>query len=846
MLRGTAAFTADLPVPDGCLHAAFVRSTVAHGELRSVDLREAEQTPGVVAVFEAAGLGLAPLEYYRATTLDGQMARPLLAAERVRFVGEPVAVVLADSLAAALDAAELVEVDIDELSAVIDVEQAAADEVLLFPDAGTNIVRPLDPPDGGGFVGSPGLSAAAADAPETADSELSGSAAAAADSAAGAGQPSDDTARASDEHQRRGDEHDPCAGAHCVVELVCENDRITSLPIEPCAIVATPFELIRGTPLAEGAPPDCEIDIWSTGQGVHSAPYLYRRLLGVPVSAVRVREPHVGGGFGGRGDPMPEFFVVARAAQLLERPVRWAQSRQEQFVSMPYGRGQRHRIRMGFDSQGRIVGIDVVMWCDAGAYPHMAPALAAASYRQSTGLYRVPRLRYRYGAAVTNAPPVGAYRGAGQPEVNAALERAIDAGARKLGLNPVDVRRRNLLRTDDLPFDTGTGITIDSGDPLLALEAAAELIDAPRWQDLAADRKAAADPSDADDATRLSGAASGQRAEAGGESSSGQRHSADAGTTYLGVGYGCYSQTAGSGDDPDYASLELGDDGSVLVTCGSHGHGQGHHSLWAQVVSARVGVADSAVRVNDADSVTSSYGGVTGGSRTAAVLGSQVAAAATELRTRICEVAGELLEASPDDIEVTPDGAHVVGVPARLATWPDIAAAAPDGISATVNERRSGPTHPYGTHAAAVEVDAETGEVTLLAFAAVDDCGRMLHEASVEGQQHGGAVAGISQALMEVARWDADGTPRTTTLADYLIPAASELPPIDTARLGIPTDRNDLGVRGIGENGAIAAPPAVQNAVIDALTHLGVTHIDIPLTPQRVWEAIRAAETAAR
>ena len=770
MLRGSAAFTADLPLPDGCLHAAFVRSMVAHGDLRSVDLREAEQAPGVVAVFEAAGLGLEPLEYYRATTLGGQMARPLLATERVRFVGEPIAVVLADSPVHALDAAELVAVEIDGLPAVVDTEQAAAGEVLLFPDAGTNVVRPLDPPDSGGFLSPP--------------TELD-------DAAAPAAEPGED----------------PCAGAHCVVELVCENDRITSLPIEPCAIVATPFELIRGTPAAQGASPDCEIDIWSTGQGVHSAPYLYRRLLGIPVTAVRVREPQVGGGFGGRGDPMPEFFVAARAAHLIERPVRWVQSRQEQFVSMPYGRGQRHRIRMGFDPEGRIVGIDVVMWCDAGAYPHMAPMLTAASYRQSTGLYRVPRLRYRIGSAVTNAPPTGAYRGAGQPEVNAALERAIDAGARKLSLDPADVRRRNLLRADELPFDTGTGIVLDSGDPHRALDTAQELIDAEHWQALAAERRAAGSRS-----------------------------------ALIGIGYGCYSQTAGSGDDPDYTSLELGADGSVLVTCGSHGHGQGHHSLWAQITSARVGIAASAVRVNDADSVTASAAGVTGGSRTSFVLGSQLAEAATQLRARICEVAGELLEASPDDIDVTPDGAHVAGVPSRLVSWTDIAAAAPEGISATVNERRSGPTHPYGTHAAAVEVDAETGRTTLLAFAAVDDCGRMLHEASVEGQQHGGAAAGISQALMEAARWDADGTPRTTTLVDYLIPAAADVPAIDTARLGIPTDRNELGARGIGENGAIAAPPAVQNAVIDAVAHLGVTHIDIPVTPQRVWEAVQAAQ----
>ena len=769
MLRGTARFTADLPLPDGCLHAAFVRSTAAHGELRSVDMREAEQAAGVVAVFEAAGLGLEPLEYYRATTMGGQMARPLLAHGRVRFVGEPVAVVLAESPASALDAAELVVVDIDELPAVIDVELAAADDVLLYPDAGTNVVHPLDPPDSGGFLSAP--------------TELDDSAAPPAETG-----------------------EDPCAGAHCVVELVCENGRISSVPIEPCAIVATPFEVMRGTPLADGASPDCELDIWSTGQGVHSAPYLYRRMLGIPVTAVRVREPHVGGGFGGRGDPMPEFFVVARAAQLLDRPVRWVESRQEQFISMPYGRGQRHRIRMGFDADGRIIGIDVVMWCDAGAYPHMAPMLTAASYRQSTGLYRVPRLRYRIGSAVTNAPPTGAYRGAGQPEVNAALERAIDAGARKLGLDPADVRRRNLLGASELPYDTGTGITLDSGDPHGALQAAHDLIDAKRWRTLAAERRAGGDR-----------------------------------TSLIGVGYGCYSQTSGSGDDPDYASLELGADGSVLVTCGSHGHGQGHHSLWAQITSARVGVATDAVRVNDADSATSTSGGVTGGSRTSFVLGSQIAEAATELRARICEVAAELLEASPDDIEVTPDGAHVAGVPSRLANWTDIATAAPDGISVTATERRSGPTHPYGTHAAAVEVDAETGRVRLLAFAAVDDCGRMLHETSVEGQQHGGAVAGISQALMELAQWDADGTPRTTSFVDYLIPAAPDVPAIETARLGTPTDRNELGARGIGENGAIAAPPAVQNAVIDAVAHLGVTHIDIPVSPQRVWEAVNAA-----
>ncbi len=747
MLRGSSRYTADLPLWPDTLHAVFVRSSVAHGDLLSIECAAAREAPGVVAVWTATELGLPAHSYYPATTLDGVMARPLLAAERVRFVGEPVAVVVAETLPLAIDAAELVEVDIEARPAIIDPYTSAHNPAdLLFPAAGTNVVLPLD---GHGVGGSTS---------------------------------------------------DPLIGAAFVGEVVSDSPRLTSAPIEPCAIVAAPSDDAEGPGL----------DVVCTGQGVHRQHETFASVLGLAPRAVRVRHPDVGGAFGGRGDALAEFLVVGALAQRLGRPVRWVQSRQEQFFSMPYGRGQRHHFRVGLDAEGRIVGVDASMWCDAGAYPHMAPVLAGASRRQCTGMYRVPQFRYRYGAAVTNLPPVGAYRGAGQPEVNLALERAIDQAARVAGLDPVEVRRRNLLRPAELPWPTGTGIEIDSGDAVEAMETALSAIDGEGWRQEGLLRRERGD----------------RRA--------------------IGVGVGCYAQTAGSGDGADYAHLELASDGSVLVSCASAGHGQGHWSLWAAMVSGALGIAPERVTVVDADTEVAPHGQTTGGSRTSFVLGSQITAAAGQLFEAARLVAADLLEAHPDDLVVSDDGWSVAGVPARLVSWADVAGH-DEPLSTQVETRIGGPTHPYGTHAAVVEVDLDTGGVELLAYVAVDDCGTVLDTASVEGQQHGGAVAGIAAALWEAALWEPDGTPRTATLGDYLLPSAAELPMIATIRPGIPTKRNPLGARGIGENGAIAGPAAVQNAVIDALAHLGVDHIDIPVTPERVWSAIhRAGQVAVR
>jgi len=737
MLRGSGIYTEDLPLPHGCLHAAFVRSNDAHGDLVSIDVSEAASLPGVVAVLTCDDLDVEPFSYFPELPLAEHMRRSVLASGRVRFVGEPVALVLAESREAALDAAEMVVVETDPLPAVASVDVArSANAQLVHTAAGTNVLVQL-----------------------------------------------------------RDRSIDPLIDAAVVAAVEVDNPRLISAPLETSGIVVVPGQQAGAGDI---------LDVWCTSQGPQGPRDHLARALGLPPERVRVRSPLVGGGFGGRGGALFEFFSIAAAALALGRPIRWIESRSELFFSMPHGRGQHHNLRIGFDTDGTITGLDAEMWCDTGAYPHMAALLAGASRRQCTGMYRVPEFSYRYGAAVTNTPGVGAYRGAGQPEVTAAIERAMDVGAELLDIDPIELRLRNLIRPEELPYETGTGITIDSGDPGYVLRHAAEIADVAGWR---------------------------QEQDA--------RRNADA-TCQIGIGVSCYAQTAGSGGEADAAQLELGSDGSVLISCGSQGHGQGHHSLWAALVAERVGVAIDVVRIQDGDTRAVPESQTTGGSRTAQLLGGQVAAGADVLLERAKLAAARLLEADPLDLVASENGIAVAGVPARLVSWPEVAAESDDPITVTVDVPGSGPTHPYGTHISVVEVDVETGEVRLLSHLAADDCGVVLNEESTIAQQHGGAVSGISQALFEVAQWDEDGTPRTVTFADYLIPAASDLPFIDTVRIGLPTDRNALGVRGIGENGAIGSPPAVQNAVVDALRHLGVHHIDVPLTPQRVWEALRA------
>ncbi|MCP5027674.1 MAG: xanthine dehydrogenase family protein [Actinomycetia bacterium] len=725
-VTGAAQFLADLPASDS-LHACFVRSTVAHGDLIAVDTAAATSHPGVVAIFAATDLELPPFRYFEAT--PEAMARPPLASDRVRHVGDPIAVVVADSPAAAADAAELVVVEIDPLPALIDPHEAGrADALPLFPAHGTNWVFEPD------------------EAPL----------------------------------------EDVLADATVAAEERVTCPRVASAPLECSGI------LVR--------PDGDRLDTWVTSQGVHIVRDELAAALSRPPETLRVRSPMVGGGFGGRAHIPIEFVAVAAAADHLDRPVRWIETRTENLLTMAQGRGQVHDITVGLDADGLIVGVRARMVADAGAYPHMAPILAGASRRQCTGPYRVPRFDYRYGAVATNTPPVGAYRGAGQPEVTSALERAIDRGALGLGLDPAKVRRRNLLNPSDLPWSTGTGITIDSGDHRAALERALDLIG---YDDIRRRQQAPGHP-------------------------------------LVGIGLSCYSQTSGSGTDPEYGALTINDEGQAIITCGSPGQGQGHHSLWAEIADAVLGVGLDRVTVIDADSDAAPSGLTTGGSRTAQNLGPLIEHLAGDTLNQGRALAAERLEVDPADLVVGAGGLQVAGVPASLVSWADLAAAAgPDGVGSVRNERPSGPTHPYGTHVSVVEVDPDTGGVALVRHLAVDDCGVVMNPASVTGQQHGGSVSGIAPVLWEAMAWDGNGNPRTATFVDYLLPAASELPFLEVDVPAIPSTRNPVGARGIGENGCIAATAAVLNAVVDALRPLGVSHLDLPLTPEKVWGAIR-------
>ncbi len=736
LVRGGTAFVRDLPHHD-CLHLAFVRSIQAHGDLVGIDTTAAAVQPGVSAVVTAADLALPPFRFF--DPIPEPFARPLLATDRVRFVGELVAVVAADSAAHAVDAAEAVVVEVAPRPAVVD-PRTAADAPPLFDGTDSNVVMRYD----------------------------------------------------------KGRVDDLFELAAHVETGRYPNQRLCSAPLEPSGVIARPT--------ADGG-----LDVWATGQGTHVIRHELAKALGLDESLIRVRSAAVGGGFGGRHSAPVEVLVTAAVARHLGCPVRWDETRSENLASMPHGRAQDHTVAVGFDDDGRIVGLRVHNLADCGAYPHFGPLMPFMSRKLAPGPYRVPRVDYAWTAVATTANPVGPYRGAGQPEVTNGLERTIDNAARALGLDPLELRRRNLLRPDELGVPTVGGLTYDSGDYAAALDKAAELIgyDGHTGYDAVRARQAE---------MRAAG-----------------------GPVLLGVGFACYVSYVDT--SPEHASVTVEADGSIGVRCGTFSHGQSHATTIGDVVAAELGVAREAIHYLDGDSDGTPTGGGTGGSRSAQMGGGAALLAARAGGERARAIAATLLEANPDDLVLMPDGMGVAGVPASVVGWDRLAAAAEaEGrplAESVDHEMEGGGSHPSGTHASVVEVDTETGRVRLVAHVAVDDCGTVLNRAVVEGQQHGGSAAGIGQALFEAFTYYPDGNPRTVTFADYLLPSAADLPSFVTATMDIASPVSPTGAKGIGENGAIVAPTAVQNAVVDALAHLGVTHIDLPLTPERVWRAAR-------
>lgn len=749
LLTGKGTFVAGLPI-EGCTAAVFVRSPFAHARVRSIDTAAAAGAPGVVGVFTGADLGLAPLQGFMA--LNRSCARPPLADGKVRFVGDAVAMVVAESEAAAADAAELVTVDYDPLPAVVDLEAAVAPGApLQFEELGSNVAAGFaDPPDA-----------------------------------------------------------DPFAGAATIVRAQLENQRVAVVPMETDAVAAVPGE--------DGA--GHELTVYVSTQMPHAFADALSRYFGIDRPRVRVVAPHVGGAFGGKVGLGSEHAAVVAAARRVGRPVRWVQTRSESFMAMPHGRGQVQWVEMGFDGDGHITGMHCRILGDAGAYAGFGGALALGPTRMmAQGVYEIPVIRYDAAAVLTNTTPIGAFRGAGRPEAAEMLERMMDIAADELGMEPVELRRRNLRPPFNSPVTTVMGTTYDTGDYQRALDAALALAG---YDQLRAEQAA----------RRAAGA-----------------------TRQLGIGVGVYVEiTAGAGG-AELGAVEVHRDGTATIRVGTSAHGQGHATAFSMIVSDTLGIPLEEIHFVQSDTAAVERGFGTGGSRSLQLGGSAVLQAAAQVLERGRALAAAELEASAEDIVVHETGGlGVAGVPSKALTWAELATLAEgdgragrepgDGgpLASTVDFAQADATFPFGAHVSVVEVDMETGRVVPLRHVAVDDCGRILNPLLVTGQQHGGIAQGLGQALWEEMIFDGEGNPVTATLADYEMPSAAELLSFESSNTETPTPHNPLGAKGIGESGTIGSTPAAHNAVVDALSHLGVRHVAMPCTPERVWRAIEAA-----
>jgi carbon-monoxide dehydrogenase large subunit len=747
LIQGQGTYVDNLDFPNA-LHLVFVRSPFAHARITGIEIEEAASAPGVRAVYTSENLSLAA--QVGAIPLNAACARPPLAVGKVRFVGDVVAAVIADTRAQAQDAAELVVVDYDPLGAVVDLEAALApDAPLQFEELGSNI-------------------------------------------AAGEREPAGE---------------DPLAGADTVVRLTMRNQRLAPMPMEPHAMLAMP-----GAADGSGDKSDYDATVYVSTQAAHGFHQAIAGACDVPPDRLRVIAPHVGGGFGAKIGAQTEHVVVLAAAVNLGHQVKWVETRSENAVCMVQGRGQQEWVELGLRKDGTFVGLRLHVIADCGAYAGFNGFLGIVFTRMmAAGVYRIPKISYTVAAALTNTTPMGAFRGAGRPEAAELLERIIDMAAVELDIDPAELRRRNFIQPDEFPYVTAVGTKYDSGDYDAPLRKALNLAG---YEELRAEQRARRDSGDA---------------------------------KQLGIGLSAYVEVTGAGNFTEYSSVVVHPDGAATIKVGTSSHGQGHATAFSMIVSDKLGIPMDQIKFVQSDTAEVPRGGGTMGSRSLQIGGSAVNRAAEVVLESAKELAAELLEAGVDDIEVTEAGdLGVAGVPGRGISWARLSEVAeqrgaPLGVELDW-EQEGGSTFPFGAHLSVVEVDTDTGKVTPLKHYAVDDCGRVLNPMLVAGQQHGGLAQGMSQALWEHFVYDEDGNPLTATLTDYTIPSAVELPHFDVSNTVTPTPYNPLGAKGIGESATVGATPAVHNAVVDALSHLGVRHIDIPCTPQAVWRAVQAAK----
>ncbi len=755
LLTGRGRYTDDINL-EGQVYGVVLRSPHAHAEIRSIDTSAARSAPGVLAVYtaadiRAAGLGTIPC-MYPIEQKDGSPLvtppHPILAEGRVRHVGDPVAFVVAESPAAARDAAELIEVDYAPLPAIADTATATDPEApQIWDEAPRNTC----------FVWADGDEAATEAA----------------------------FARAAE-----------------VVTVELVNNRVVVNPMEPRAALGD-WDGERFT-------------LYTPTQGPHSIRFqLAKHIFKVPTRAVRVVTPDVGGGFGMKIFLYAEQPLVLFAARELGRPVKWTAERSaDGFVSDSQGRDQINRVELALDANGRFLALKVRNVANLGAYiSNFAPFIpTACGAGMLNGVYAFEAIHVEVTGVFTNTVPVDAYRGAGRPEAIYIVERAVDAAARRLGIDPAELRRRNFIRPEAMPCRTAMGLVYDSGDFARNLDEALRIADAEGFP--------------------------ARRRQAAGEGK------------LRGLGLAYYVEACGGGPG-ESANIEVAEDGTVTLLIGTQSNGQGHETAYAQVIAERLGIDLDRIRVVQGDTDLIAKGNGTGGSRSLPEGGIAVDRAAAAVIEKGRRIAARVMEAAEVDIEFR-DGTFVVAGTDRRLGLAEAAQAARDptllpeeeetGLTGTGQFMAEEKTFPNGCHVCEVEIDRETGTTRIVRYTIVDDFGTVVNPLLLRGQVHGGVAQGVGQALLEGCIYDEDGQLLTGSFMDYAMPRADDLPEIGlTLNEDIPCKTNPMGMKGAGEAGAVGAPPAVINAILDALAPLGVTHLDMPATPERVWRAMADA-----
>jgi aerobic carbon-monoxide dehydrogenase large subunit len=748
LVSGSGAYLEDLVLP-GLVHLVFARSPHAHARITSINIDAAKAMPGVLTILRGSDVD-ALLDRdlpgdWPAFEENHPPPNKILARDKVRYVGDAVAAVVATSRAEAFDAVDAIEIDYEPLPAVSDPETAlASDAPLLYEEFGTNLAHRMT---------------------------------------------------------KRGGDVD-AAFARSDVKIVkgrFDNPRVLPVPMETRGAAAS-FD--QGT---------SELTFWASTQFPHTVRTKLAQMLDLPEPSVRVIAPDVGGGFGAKIEFTTEEILTALLAIRLRRPVRWVELRRENFLSMIHGRGQTDYVEAAVTPDGEIVGLKVHAIADLGGkYTFNTPGIATLTPLVLPGPYRTPNIEFVLDGVYTNKVPVGAYRGAGRPEATYLVERIVDVVADELGMDAAEVRRKNFIASDEFPYKTPLGTSYDTGDYAPALQ---KLLDMAGYDELRRQQAARRD-----DPTK----------------------------PLIGIGISGYLEICAFGPW-ESATVRVEPTGKITLLAGTSPHGQGHVTPFRQIVADQLGVPLEDIRVLFNDTARVATGVGTFGSRSAAVGGSAVLGASERVREKVIRIAADALEASASDVEISQGRIGVRGVPDRSTTLDAIAARAysgrvPEGDEPGLEANRffkpDGETFPFGMHLAVVEIDRDTGKVNLVRYLAVDDCGRVLNPMMVDGQRHGGIAQGVGQALFEEARYDESGQLTTSTLGDYPLPRATDFPEFELDRTVTPTPRNPLGAKGIGEAGTIGSTPAIVNAVVDALSHLGVNHVDMPTRPERVWRIL--------